>query len=271
MSTLPHVGLKAAVVSAALAVGSVGFSARAAPLDFLGVAAEPLSGDISTERPSFSTSPVALSAGHLQLESGVQFTRSDGGVKDVTLPFLLLRAGVAKSVELQLGWAGYSITESGARTAKGVTDTTVALKVHLNEQDGALPAFGVLGQLSFPTGAQNKTSDSVDPSLGLLWTYDFASVGLFGTALLTSTTDAAGRRVGQSGVGTGIGVPLADRLSGYVEYFGMFTQHESPRHNANAGVSFLLAKNMALDAYGGAGLNSAAPNYFVGAGFSVRW
>ena len=264
-------GPRATVVGAVLSMGSAGFCAEAAPLDFLGVAAEPLSGNINTERPSFSTSPVALPAGHLQLESGVQFTRSDGGVKDVTLPFLLLRTGLAKSVELQLGWAGYSITDGGARTTKGVTDTTVALKIQLNEQEGALPALGVLGQLSFPTGAKSKTSDSVDPSIGLLWTYDFASAGLFGTALLTSTTDAAGSRIAQSGIGSGIGFALAERLSGYVEYFGIFTGHESPRHNANAGLSFLLSKNMALDAYGGAGLNPAAPNYFFGAGFSVRW
>ena len=271
MSRPPHGCLRATVVGAALALGTAGFDVQSAPLDVFGIAAEPLSGDISTERPSFSTSPVALPAGHLQLESGVQFTRSDGGVKDTTLPFLLLRAGVARSVELQLGWAGYSITDTGARTAKGVTDTTVALKVELNKQEGALPAFGVLGQLSFPTGARNKTSDSIDPSIGLLWTYDFASAGLFGTALLTSTTDAAGGRVAQGGFGSGIGFPLADRLSGYVEYFGIFTGRQAPRHNANAGVSYLLARNMALDAYGGAGLNSAAPNYFVGAGFSVRW
>ena len=256
----------------AIGVGALcAFGAQAAPLDFLGVTAEPLSGDISTERPSFSTSPIALPAGHLQLESGVQLTGSDGGVRDVTLPFLLLRAGLARRVELQLGWAGYSITDLGARTAKGATDTTVALKVQLNRQDGALPAFGVLGQLSFPTGAKNKTSDSVDPSIGLLWTYDLPSAGLFGTALVTSTTDADGHRIGQSGLGAGIGFPLARRLSGYVEYFGNFTQHRSPSHNGNAGLSFLLDKNMAIDAYAGAGLSRAAPNYFVGAGFGVRW
>lgn len=256
-------------------------AALAAPLEFLGINSEPLEGSISTERPSSSTSPVALPAGHVQIEGGVQLTRGDGGVRDVTLPFLLLRAGLAKNVEVQLGWAGYSITDRGPRTSKGVTDTTLALKVQLSEQNGAMPALGVLGQLSFPSGAQSKTSDSTDPSIGLLWSYDFApasvfdiglpGIGLFGTALLTSTTDDDGGRIAQSGIGIGAGVPISERLSAYVEYFGTFTRRQSPQHNANAGLSWLFGRNTAVDAYLGAGLNAAAPNFFIGTGISHRW
>lgn len=238
---------------------------------FFGIEAEPLTGEISTERPSFSTSPVPLAAGHLQLESGVQYTRIDSGEKDVTLPFALLRAGLAKNLELQLGWAGYSDTDIGNRSFKGGTDTTIALKTQLTGQKGSLPALGILGQVSLPTGAENKTSDSVDPSLGLLWTYDFANAGLFGTALVTSTTDDDDDRIGQSGIGAGIGVPLADRLSGYIEYFGVFTHSDAPQHNANAGAIYLVNRNMVLDAVIGAGLNAPAPDYYVGAGVSVRW
>ncbi|WP_292444236.1 transporter [Methylibium sp.] len=247
------------------------FAADPAPLAYLGIEAEPLEGDISTERPSFSTSPVPLAAGHLQLESGVQFTRIDSDADDVTLPFALLRAGLGKNLELQLGWAGYSHTEIGGRSFKGGTDMSLALKTQLTEQSGALPALGLLGQVSLPTGAKNKTSDSVDPSVGLLWTYDFARAGFFGTALLTSTTDDEDDRILQSGMGAGVGVPLAQQLSGYVEYFGIFTEHEGPQHNANAGLIYLLSKDLALDGVIGGGLNRRAPDYYVGVGASVRW
>ena len=250
---------------------SPAIAAVRAPLGFFGIESEPLTDEIDTARPSFSTSPVPLAAGHLQIESGVQLSKIDSDDEDVTLPFALLRAGLAKNLELQLGWDGYSDAGVGDRSFKGGTDTTVALKTQLTGQSGALPALGLLGQVSLPTGAGNKTSDSVDPSLGLLWTYDVANAGYFGTALVTSTTDDDDDRIGQSGIGAGIGVPLADRLRAYVEYFGIFTRHEAPEHNANAGVIYVFTHNMALDAVIGGGLNAAAPDFYVGAGASLRW
>lgn len=111
-------------------------AAEDAPLDFLGIEPVPFNDEINTERPSFSASPVPLAAGHLQLESGVQFTKVDRDAEDVTFPFALVRAGLSKNVELQVGWGGYSDTEVGDQSFEGGNDVTVALKTQLTDQRG---------------------------------------------------------------------------------------------------------------------------------------
>lgn len=161
---------------AALVTPSPGTAQDDYPLRFFGIEPESFTGIIDTERPNFSTRPVPLFAGHLQVEGGLQFTRMEGDAEDFTLPLWLLRAGLAKNVELQVGWDGYSFSEMGEDSFAGANDITVALKTQFTEQTGAVPAIGLLGQLSLPTGSSETTSNALDPSLGVLWTYDLQSI-----------------------------------------------------------------------------------------------
>lgn len=240
------------------------------PLRFFGIAPEPLIGEIDTERPNFSTSPVPLSAGHLQIEAGSQFTQRSNDAEDFTLPLALLRAGLARNLELQIGWDGYSFSEEGDESMQGANDITLALKTQLTEQRGAIPSIGVFNQLSLPTGSSEDTSNSLDPSLGALWTYEFQTAGLFGTTSFNSLREN-GERIFQTTVAAGVGFPVAGPMSSYVEYFGTFTERQGPTHLINSALLYLINNNLQLDVVVGGGFNGRTLDYFTGGGVSYRW
>ena len=100
--------------------------------------------------------------------------------------------------------------------------------------------MGVLGQISFPTGGGDATSDSVDPSLGLLWSYDVPGPATtFGTVVVSSLTNDDDGRFSQLGASFGAGFPIASNLNGYVEYFGVFADEGAPSNNVNGGLLYL--------------------------------
>jgi hypothetical protein len=233
--------------------------------------AEPLIGTIGADRPGFSTSPQTVPLGRLQIEGGYQFTM-DRGVDSHALPFVLIRAGLTKKLELRVGWDGLSWTENNGRFKPEATDMSLGLKTNVFEQGAVLPAIGLLGSLSLPTGNGSATSNRVDPTGGLLWNYDLAAgPGIFGTVLLSSVTGDDGRFF-EAGNAIGISLPVNDRFESFVEYFGFYRKGGGgPAHNLNGGFTYLFTDNLQLDINGGLGLNGRADDYFLGTGLAFRF
>ena len=63
-----------------------------------------------------------------------------------------------------------------------------------------------------------------------------------------------------------------DRLGGFVEYFGgVKTRGEDDEHSVDGGFTWLVNDDLQLDLSAGVGLNHAAPDFFVSAGFAWRY
>ncbi len=245
-----------------------------------------------TDRPDFTESTDAVPVGRLQLEMGYTFTKdNEPGVRarDHTTPELLLRLGLIEDVELRLGWDGYGFThtretfterEGGGYHTRSVTgwtqganDMTVGAKVKLLEQDGLVPHFGVIGELSLPSGSVGLSSGDVDPGVVLAWAYDvtdrFAVAGNVGIA---SATSDAKRFVQTSASLTGA-YALTDRLGVYLEWFGIYPsdRRAGPSNNLNTGLTYLITDNLQADWRIGAGLSHDAPDFFTGVGLCFRF
>jgi hypothetical protein len=233
--------------------------------------AEPLTGTIRADRPGFSTNPRTVPRGRLQIEAGYQFSR-DEGVDRHTLPLLLIRAGLARKLELRVSWDGSSWTDASGRFEPEAGDMALGLKAHLVEQGRLLPALGLLGSLSLPTGSGDSTSDGVDPTGGLLWDYELAAGPvLFGTLLMSSVTDDD-ERFFEAANALGVSIPVNDRFGVFLEYFGSYrTGGGGTAHNLDGGLTYLPADNLQLDIHGGVGLNGRADDCFLGAGLAFRF
>ena len=232
---------------------------------------EPLTGAISADRPGFSTSPQTVPAGRLQIEGGYQFT-ADREADNHTMPLFLLRAGLTKKLELRVSWDGWSWTENNGRFKSEANDMSLGLKAHLSEQTQLLPAIGLLGVLSLPTGYGSSTSNRVDPTGGLLWNHDLAAgPGIFGTVLMSSVTGDDGRFF-EAANAIGVSLPINDRVGSFVEYFGFYRKGGGgPAHNLDGGLTCLLNNNLQLDLNGGFGINGRADDYFLGPGLAFRF
>ncbi|MBM3486350.1 MAG: transporter [Alphaproteobacteria bacterium] len=238
----------------------------------LGWRAAPLDGPLVADRPGFTIAPDPVARGRLQLEGGYQFTRDRNGQssRTHTLPILMLRTGIADNLEVQIGWTGSIWTRVDGERPHDFSDLTVGIKTRLLDQSGIVPAIGVSGMLSIPSGSSGATSGDVDPSLAFNWSYSFdGGYGIGGTARFDAVNNGGDRsdQGGASLIGT---VPLFGPVSVYAEYFVLVSETIGPRHVANGGFIWLVNDNLQLDVNAGAGLNERAEDYFVGAGFVFR-
>ena len=67
-----------------------------------------------------------------------------------------------------------------------------------------------------------------------------------------------------------LGVSLIKKLSMFVESYGFLTQDETPDHRLDGGFTYLFSKNIQADLSGGIGISDKSPDFFIGAGLSVR-
>ena len=225
-------------------------------------------GPINTERPSFSSSPLALATGYWQIETGYQFTRNkdDPSLKDHTLPNVLLRYGFHENFELQLSSAGYSWQDSDHQKTQGFQDASLGIKWQINDSDAVIP-IGLFGGISLPMGSSDFTSDDYAPSAGLFWTHS-STLEWFGTAKLNYSDDSF---IFNNAVGISFSLP--SDTGAYIEYLGTFYEdgNEGSEHNLNLGITWLASYDLQLDINGGFGFNSSANDYYTGMGISYRF
>jgi len=228
------------------------------------LAGEP--GPINTERPSFSSSPLALPTGYWQIETGYQFTRDDdeGSLKEHSLPSALLRYGFYKNLELQLGSVSYLWQETGELDTNGFQDASLGLKWQINSSESVVPV-GLYAGLSLPVGSSGFTSEDYTPSTAIFWSHS-GSLDWFGAANLAYSDDSF-----TLDNAAGISFSLPGDTHAFLEYLGNFQEDEGPGHNLNMGASWLLSQDLQLDINGSVGLNTRANDYSAGAGLSYRF
>ncbi len=253
-----------AVAAAEPASGNSGYN-------FLGVRKVPLEKPITTDRPSFGDATVTVPSGHFLFESGYRYGHDEGDSVH-NGPVLLLRSGLARNLELRLGWDGY-VHSSNNR--QGFGNTRVGLKVQALREQGLTPNLVVIPEFVLPTGDKEVVADEVEPMVRMAWGHSLtpstAISGNFNVAARADTNSGRHRLVYAASLW--MGFALSTRVSGYVEYFGIFRESGLGRdtHSVDSGVAYLVSNRLQLDAFVGAGLNDAAQDVFAGAGISHLW
>lgn len=255
---------------------------------FFGLPAAPIDDDLVTDRPDFTESALAVPRGRGQLEIGYTYTYDSGGgtrTHDHTYPEALLRLGLVDNVELRLSWSGWSHTEAMHKVriddrwtrvesrSDGCNDVGIGFKFHLLEQRGLRPELGVILETSLPTGADELSSDDVDPAVKWLWSYDLTDrLAVAGNLNFAVPTSEHGRYFETSASLT-LAASLTDRLGSYVEYFGFYPSDrgQSDAHYLNGGFTFLITNNLQADIRVGMGLNEEADDLFSGIGMAWRF
>ncbi len=251
---------------------------------------DPMDEPLITDRPDFTESTDAVPAGHVQIEAGYTFTYDRDGsdrVRDHTAPELLLRIGVVEDFEIRIGWDGYSWSDNrseekrggGRRVTvddwtQGANDISLGFKYKFFDQDGSVPHFGVIGEISVPSGSGDVSSSDVDPAIILLWAYDLTDVfSIAGNVGFAYPNDIETGRSFQTSASLAGALALTDRLGTYIEYYGFYpnTEDEDAAHYINGGFTYLINNNFQIDWRIGAGLNNEADDFFTGVGVAVRF
>jgi hypothetical protein len=226
---------------------------------------------ISTDRPQVTNASTVVPCGSLQIENGFAVTGS-GGSRAGDLPETSVRLGVAGRTELRLGVPDYFSNQpssgGAAAFASGFGDVELGVKQQLGPRAGF--DLSLIAGLSLPAGANAISSHGYDAGLQLPWSRalskNWAAAGQL--AAIWPTQSGRHNLTGQASVY--FDRQLTAPWDAYLEYSGDFPQRGGPAHLVDFGTAYKLSPHQQLDLHCGFGLSSAAPDYTVGLGYSVR-
>jgi len=233
---------------------------------------------IQADRPGVSNSTSTVPPGALQIEGGVDYSRSrvSGGPDERQFVLgAMLRAGLTDRLEVRLDGAPL-VRLRGAENDTGFGDPTLGVKYRfLDSPEGSWwPSLGLLPFVKLPVARSPIGSERVDFGLTALASVDLpwqlgleANVGL--VAIGQSNRDAF---LLQEAVSAALSRQIGERWSTYVEVF-YASPAERGAHDIvglDAGIQFFLTPRVALDASAETSFGGPGPDYAFRAGVSVR-
>ena len=222
---------------------------------------------INTDRPAFTNSSVVVPKGSLQIESGFLETTTIGQ-ESFDFPETLLRFGVGDKTELRFTAPDYYQNfYTGPSFGSGWSDLVVGIKQQLGPVHGF--DLSLIASLSLPTGAHSVSSHGYDPSVQLPWSRKL-SANWTAAGMLSVYWPTQGSLRNTTGQATFLfDRQLTKSWDGFIEYAGDFPQRGGPEHILHFGTAYKLGLHHQLDFHVGVGLSSAAPDHFIGFGYSL--
>jgi hypothetical protein len=250
------------------AVKIVGFIVAA------GFSMNTMAAEFSFDRPGTGFGTGITPVGQLAWEQGLpsvsynESTVEGEKQKTVTLNAdMLLRTGLAKDLELQLGWQGPAWTKvkrAGQSVEEdGLGDVSIGLKKAINLDDDKL-SMAILAEAILATGNENFSNH--DDIYSLSSAVAYAASDLITTSI-TMRYEAQNSNWAVTAVPT-IEYKIADKWSGFSELVYRKAESEDYEYSLGSGVIYALNNRVQMDASVGVDLNGKDKSYQSGLGVS---
>lgn len=239
--------------------------------------------EMSTDRPDATESPITVDAGHFQIESSLfDYGRTrQGGIEEEVFTYgaVNFKIGLLNNVDIQFVFDSYTEVRTKDRatkiteTVEGSSDLQVRLKINLWGNDGGNTALAFFPFVKIPTGS-DLSNDNVEG--GLILPFSVGLTEKIGLGLMLEVDfvyDEEERGYEAEVFHTAVlGFDLTDKLGLFVEYAGTTGSAKFDYvATANAGFTYAVTDDLQLDTGVRVGLNDAAEDFGVFAGFSVRF
>ena len=231
--------------------------------------------DFSFDRPGAGIGTGITPVGQLAWEQGLPSVsyqqESVAGEHDKTLTLngdMLLRTGLAKGLELQLGWQGPVWQQNkyaGNKTEiNGLGDVSIGLKKAIDLDDDKL-SMALLAEAIIATGNDEFTAHDDIYSLTSAVSYEFSD--LIDTSI-TMRYEAQNSNWAVTAVPT-LEYKIAGKLSGFSEFIYRKAESQDYEYGLGTGLVYALNDRAQLDASIGVDLNGDAKSYNGGFGVAV--
>lgn len=234
-----------------------------------GAAAPQGPGPIVPNRPGFTNGSATVAPGDALAENGIALSRAtaaQGGQDTLDFPETNLRVGLTPTLEALVVVPDYFQVHGGD---KGFGDGAVGVKYKFYQSGSGNTKASVAPSLSLPTHT-TFSSGHVDPTLLLgIQTASGARWSLASNLVLSNPTQS-GRRIFTSAVSGSVSYTLTPALSAYVDAYDIVPREGPPASAADGGFTYLVNKNLQLDAEMYVGLGGLAPVRVFAGGISVR-
>jgi hypothetical protein len=227
--------------------------------------------EFATDRPDEAEAASLVPRKTVQLETGLYFQKDTEGASEHKMrgyPSALIRLGVLDWLELRVQSARKdSVVERGRRfRTSGFAPLGVGAKIKLWEERGLLPQAAFMTMVALPIGSRDFRPENPEPTLRLLLKNSLTDKLDLSYNLVYAWIEGDPTK----GYAISLGFDLSDKFTIYGEAFGSKQTGEKAEHMADGGLMFKLLPNLQLDIGAGTALNSAAPDYFLTTGISVR-
>jgi len=224
--------------------------------------------ELETDRPDFTESSLVVPQGSLQLESGFTYERG-GGLRTFGGPELLLRWGVSRKTEVRIGSPSYFQVRSRQRIS-GFGGTYVGLKQQLGPLRGGWEA-ALIPAVTLPTGSRELGGKSVEPELKAVWARALGGPWSLSGMFAFYWPEGVRDRNFTFQPTISLGRALGERWGAFLEYAGQLPEQGGDAHLIHHGYTYSPSRLTQIDLHFGFGLTRAAPDFFIGAGYSVRF
>ncbi len=227
---------------------------------------------IRTGRPGQSIGAYAVGKNVFQLQTGVDFGKSNGPTLNAkrNSTNAVFRYGLTKTFELNSAFEYRSDkfrTDTNKFTNSVLSNAAVGMRYNILEGMNKQPAIGFQLTFQLPIIAKVYNLQQKAPKFLVIVSENISNK-------VELTANVGGSLNGNDAVPTGIYVlnlsySINKKWGTFIENYGNLKNNVY--HNRwDAGIAYLATNNLQLDIYGGAGLNSGNSDYFFSVGISYR-
>lgn len=211
---------------------------------------------ITTDRPDQTESSIALSIGHVQIETGISIEENQSNINT------LFRIGILDGIELRIN-SNYLMNDNiSSQKKSSFGDFEVGAKFRILEKDKNITKIGFLTHLSIPTAPEIFSYNEYGFLNRLLISHDLKNDSQIAYNLgYNKYNNSNGQFIYTLAYGKSL-----DSFGIFFEIFGDESKNNS-NLNFDSGITYLIDYNKQIDLSIGRGLNNDM--FYVSAGFSI--
>lgn len=227
--------------------------------------------DLSPDRPDTTESPITVDAGAWVVEASFFDWRRDKGDHSYTVMATNLKVGLTDRIDFQTVFDAYTWQDPATGAgSEGFSDITLRLKYNLWGNEGGKTGFALFPFLKIPTDTAISNGE-VEGGLILPYSVDLTDgIGLGLMAEFDAVHDGVNSYDLEFVHSAVLGFDLTERLGLFTEYVGVVGPTPYQAY-ASTGLTFAVHSDFVLDTGVQIGLNDAAEDIGVFAGFTKRF
>ncbi len=230
--------------------------------------------EVNADRPGFGTGTYTVNPGFVNIESGfsIDYENNAANSPNFTFPFLNLRFGITKDMEIGVLWDGSTITYSPAGSMSELSSLSFASKLMV--MDNINYSFTLMGAISLPK--HHNGLGAYNPSFAALGEYNISSFVTASAMLQITAEDKAKSTYYLIQPAIGLTFSHSSQFDSFIEFY-----MDTPMNKDNisttlystyiidGGFIYSLFPNMALDLSSGI-IYSNGNQIFISAGFAIQ-
>jgi hypothetical protein len=222
---------------------------------------------IRTGRPGQGVGSFAVGKRVLQMQTGYDV---GSNIKDNNYQFsnvnTNIRYGVLERLEINSAWA-YQTEKLISQKLSGLTLSTLGTRLHILNPTKMLPSICIQISAKLPFRTGDYSAKNIDIKSLLSLTKNFGDNSSLLINLVHNQSNNT--KINSWNYVINYGYNISEKWGVFIENYANFTKNHFVNY-WDTGFSYLVNKNLQLDAFGGTSLNKSESDFFISIGFSGR-